>query len=131
LEYLAGMELTDKDLMGAIVYALRCPETNAIRYIGGTHYGIRRHHDHTKRVYKNPKTRVAKWTSALVADGTPPIFDIVCRLDGPGMMFCGDNETLRLAYSESMAMRMLERCLISRLKRLGFFLLNDTNHRVF
>lgn len=59
------------------VYAIRCPKTKKIRYVGHTHTPTIRFKSH---LYKN-KTPVGIWISELLSNGTPPIFEIIEQFD--------------------------------------------------
>jgi len=64
-----------------LIYCLRCPITNEIRYIGQTKRGIRRSYEHRSRTKHKQKNHLSYWLNSLIEKGLKPIFEILETLD--------------------------------------------------
>lgn len=64
-------------------YALKCPITGIIRYIGRTHHLERRIREHLNMANKNvcSNRNVSKWIAQLRIYGLSPIYEIICYED--------------------------------------------------
>jgi hypothetical protein len=89
------------------VYVLRCPDTNAIRYVGYTDYPERRKRSHCSNRPTKPKTPVQEWTASLIDAGKCAIFEIFA--DG---------------FPDGFEAREVERAQIKKLLSEGYELLN-------
>jgi len=72
--------LKNNNLMKSnLIYCLKCPVTNDIRYIGQTRRGIRRKYEHLSKLKKkyNSNTYLYNWINDLFSKGVKPIFEIV------------------------------------------------------
>lgn len=90
-----------------VIYALRCPLTNGIRYIGLTRNPKVRRSMHRSRK-KNPYTLVDKWTADCAAAGRPVKWQTVAVIN---------SEFASIAIA-------IEEAIIAKLKRNGCDLLN-------
>jgi predicted GIY-YIG superfamily endonuclease len=89
------------------IYALRCPMTNAIHYVGVTRNPKSRRSMHRSRK-KNPSTPVDKWTAEWAAAGQPVKWQTIAVIS---------------AEFRSIAIAT-EAAIIAQMKRLGHDLLN-------
>ena len=64
-----------------LIYCLRCPITNEIRYIGQTKRGLRRSYEHRSRTKHKQKNHLSYWLNSLIEKGLKPIFEILETLD--------------------------------------------------
>jgi hypothetical protein len=102
-----------------VIYVLRCPHTDGIRYVGQTWQPRNRRNNHTRQICPAPKTRVQVWTSAMVAAGTPPIFEIVAVIKS-NRTYSDDS----FVCDSTFAARALESRIIRRCLDIGCDLLN-------
>lgn len=59
------------------VYILRCPDTDAVRYVGCTAFPTKREREHCDYAINNPNTKVRMWLRSLREQGKRPVFEIV------------------------------------------------------
>jgi hypothetical protein len=68
-----------------VIYALKNPRTNEIRYIGWTGKTVeRRLHFHLTESIRLKKTRKQKWIMSLLGSGLTPLIEVIESGDGAG-----------------------------------------------
>lgn len=64
-------------LVKNIIYCLRCPISNDIRYIGQTKRGLRRKYEHNSKNKEKLNTHLDKWLNKLQKNDLKPIFEVL------------------------------------------------------
>lgn len=60
-----------------LIYCLKCPLTNEIRYIGQTRRGMRRKYEHRSKDIKKVKNHLSYWLNSLINQNLKPIFEVI------------------------------------------------------
>lgn len=111
-------ELRSDTLRCHVIYVLRCPDTNAVRYVGTSRNAAYRNHSHCARKC-NRRSPVNDWTSSLAEQGKQPIFEVVSEI-----RFAQPPEGERPACYPDIAARHLETHFIHGYLQCGCDLLN-------
>jgi predicted GIY-YIG superfamily endonuclease len=89
-----------------VVYALRCPHSGDIRYVGVTRCPKQRriHHRSAKRSHF---IAVDEWTSKLAAEGTPAIWEVLIAISGEHAGMATYIEEAVIAYMRKQGCNLL------------------------
>lgn len=117
------MSLTCCPRTGCCVYALKCPRTDAIRYIGITKSPESRRLSHRATHNTTPSAPVNIWQSVLRREyGLRPELEVLVSLHLNGHDACDDAN--RILHSPKIVAHVVEQQVIQDARRRGLLLLN-------